>query len=364
MTVPIETDALVIGAGPVGLFQLFQLGILEVSCQIVDALPYAGGQCIELYPDKPIYDIPGTPATTGRAFVASLLQQIAPFHPQFHFGQLVSSMVREPDGRFRLGTSTGTVFIARTVIVAGGVGAFQPKRIAVDGIERFEGTQLVYHPERLDAFAGKRVVVNGGDDTALDAAIALAEQAPGSVTLVHRRDGFQADEATVLRMRALCDAGAMHFVVGQITGLTDAGGTLESLQVTRPDTSVVTLDAEAVLAFLGVSPRLGPIADWELDLVRKQVPVDTERFQTREAGVFAVGDINTYPGKKKLILCGFHEATLAAWGAMAIAHPERRPLLQYTTTSTRLHELLGVASRSAPNAAPGAAPNAASDRQR
>ena len=349
MTASIETDALVIGAGPVGLFQVFQLGILEVSCHIVDALPYPGGQCIELYPDKPIYDIPGTPVTTGRGLVASLLEQVAPFHPQFHLGQLVSTMEREADGRFRLVTSTGTIFIARTVIVAGGVGAFQPKRIAVQGIERFEGTQLVYHPERLDAFAGKQVVINGGDDTALEAAIALAERVAGNVTLVHRRDGFQADQTNVTRMRELCDAGAMHFVVGQITSFVEADGTLESVQITRPDTSTVTLVVGAVLAFLGVSPRLGPIADWGLDLVRKQVPVDTERFQTCEAGIFAVGDINTYPGKKKLIVCGFHEATLAAWGVLAIAQPERRLLLQYTTTSTRLHELLGVGPVSAPD---------------
>ena len=349
MTVPIETDALVIGAGPVGLFQLFQLGILEVSCHIVDALPHAGGQCIELYPDKPIYDIPGTPVSTGRTLVASLLQQIAPFQPQFHLGQLVSTMVREPDGRFRLVTSTDSVFLAKTVIIAGGVGAFQPKRIAVEGIGRFEGTQLVYHPERLDAFAGKQVVINGGDDTALEAAIALAERAAGSVTLVHRRDGFQADLANVTRMRELCDAGAMHFVVGQITSFVEADSTLKSLQITRPDTSTVILAVDTVLAFLGVSPRLGPIADWGLDLMRKQVPVDTERFQTCEAGVFAVGDINTYPGKKKLIVCGFHEATLAAWGVLAIAQPGRRPLLQYTTTSTRLHELLGVGSVSSPD---------------
>ncbi len=342
-TAPIETDALVIGAGPVGLFQVFQLGILEVSCHLVDALPYAGGQCIELYPDKPIYDIPGTPATSGRALVASLLEQIAPFHPQFHFGQLVSTVARVPDGRLRVGTSTGAVFIAKTVIVAGGVGAFQPKRVAVEGIERFEGTQLVYHPEHLGAFAGKQVIVNGGDDAALEAAMALAEHAGGSITLVHRRDGFQADPATVARMRALCDTGAMRFVVGQLTGFTEAGGTLQSLQITRPDASTANLEGEVVLAFLGISPRLGPIADWGLDLQRKQVPVDTERFQTREAGVFAVGDINTYPGKKKLIVCGFHEATLAAWGALSIAYPQRRALLQYTTTSTRLHELLGVA---------------------
>ncbi|GAC1354320.1 MAG: NAD(P)/FAD-dependent oxidoreductase [Variovorax sp.] len=335
-----------------GLFQVFQLGLLEISCHVVDVLPCAGGQCLQLYADKPIYDIPGTPATTGRALVASLLAQAAPFRPHFHLGQQVETLVREPDGRLRLGTSAGTRFLARTVIIAAGVGAFQPKRIALAGIERFEGSQLLDHPAALEGLQGRHVVVNGGDDTALEAAISLAGHGgaacPASVTLLYRRDAFQAEDATVARMRALCEAQSLRLVIGQIAGIVeDADGRLTQLLVETPKATAVTLPVDTVLAYLGISPRLGPIADWGLALERKQVPVDTERFQTCEPGVFAVGDINTYPGKKKLILCGFHEATLAAWGVAGIVFPERRPLLQYTTTSTRLHELLGV-SPSAP----------------
>ncbi|MET0543307.1 MAG: NAD(P)/FAD-dependent oxidoreductase [Variovorax sp.] len=332
----IETDALVVGAGPVGLFQAFQLGLLEISCHIVDALPSAGGQCVALYGGKPIYDIPGTPVTTGAGLAEALLQQVAPFKPQFHFGEQVATLAREPDGRMRLTTSGHTTFIAKTVFIAAGVGAFMPKRILVDGFARFEGTRLFYHPEALERFAGQAVVVNGGDDAALETALALTAIAK-QVTLLHRRDGFQADEALVARMRAQVADGRLQFVVGQPVGLDET-----HLQVTLPDGQTVEREVDALVACLGISPRLGPIADWGLELERKQVPVDTERFETREPGVFAVGDINTYPGKKKLIVCGFHEATLAAWAATAIVFPGKSVPLQYTTTSTRLHALLGV----------------------
>ena len=335
---PIEADALIIGAGPVGLFQAFQLGLLEISCHLVDALPSAGGQCVALYGDKPIYDIPGTPVTTGRGLAQSLLQQLAPFKPQFHFGEQVATLAREPDDRLRLTTSAGKTFVAKTVFIAAGVGAFVPKRIALDDIARFEGTGLFYHPESLDRFAGQAVVVNGGDDAALEAALALTGTAR-HVTLLHRRDGFQADEALVARMRTAVADGRMAFVVGQPAGFDG-----QRLTVTTPDAQTLTLALDALVACLGISPRLGPIADWGLELERKQVPVDTEKFETRERGVFAVGDINTYPGKKKLIVCGFHEATLAAWAAAAIVFPGKSIPLQYTTTSTRLHTLLGVAA--------------------
>jgi thioredoxin reductase (NADPH) len=335
---PIETDALIIGAGPVGLFQAFQLGLLEISCHIVDALPRAGGQCVELYGDKPIYDIPGTPSTTGSGLAEALLQQAAPFAPQFHFEQQMESLVRQPDGRLLLGSSRGRAFLARTVFIAAGVGAFVPKRIALAGIERLEGSRLFYHPEALDRFAGRSVIVNGGDDAALDTALALAPLA-AQVTLLHRRDVFQADEATVATLRERIAAGAIRLVIGQPSAFDDT-----QLQVATPDAQILTLPFDALIACLGISPRLGAIADWGLDLQRKQVPVDTEKFQTREPGVFAVGDINTYPGKKKLIVCGFHEATLAAWGAAAIVFPGQSIPLQYTTTSTRLHTLLGVTS--------------------
>lgn len=333
---PIETDALIIGAGPVGIFQAFQLGLLEIPCHIVDALPHAGGQCVELYGDKPIYDIPGTPVTTGRGLVASLVEQVARFRPTFHFGEQVESLQRAPDGRLVLSTSQGTVFTAKTVFIAGGVGAFVPRRITVEGIASFEGSRLFYHPDTLDRFAGQVVVVNGGDDSALTTALALVGQAR-QVTLVHRRDGFQADPALVASLRAAVAAGQMAFVVGQPQAFDSA-----ALHITTPQDTTLTLPCDALVACLGVSPRLGPIADWGLALERKQLPVDTEKFETCEPGVFAVGDINTYPGKKKLILCGFHEATLAAWGAAAIVFPGKSIPLQYTTTSTRLHTLLGV----------------------
>ena len=334
---PIETDALIIGAGPVGLFQAFQLGLLEISCHLVDAQPAAGGQCVALYGDKPIYDIPGTPLTTGRGLAEALLQQIAPFKPQFHFGEQVATLAREADDRLRLTTSGGKTFVARTVFIAGGVGAFVPKRMALDDIARFEGTRLFYHPESLDAFAGQTVLVNGGDDTALETALALTGVA-ARVTLLHRRDGFQAEPALVARLRAAVADGRMAFVVGQPAGFDG-----HRLTVTTPDAQTLAVEVDALVACLGISPRLGPIADWGLQLERKQVPVDTERFETRERGVFAVGDINTYPGKKKLIVCGFHEATLAAWAAAALVFPDKSIPLQYTTTSTRLHALLGVA---------------------
>ena len=332
----IHTDALIIGAGPIGLFQAFQLGLLEISSHIVDTLPHPGGQCVELYGDKPIYDIPGTPVTTGRALVASLLQQVAPFQPTMHLGEQVTTLARQDDGLLRLGTTAGKTFVARTVFIAAGVGAFVPRRLALADAEHFEGTRLFYHPESLTGFADQAVVVNGGDDTALSTAIALSRNAC-KVTLVHRRDGFQADPALVAEMRDLVATGRLAFVVGQPTGLDTT-----HVHVGLPDESTQSIPADALVACLGISPRLGPIADWGLALQRKQLPVDTEKFQTTEPGIFAVGDINTYPGKKKLILCGFHEATLAAWAATAIVFPGKAIPLQYTTTSSRLHTLLGV----------------------
>jgi len=334
---PIECDALVVGAGPVGLFQVFQLGLLEINCHVVDARASAGGQCAQLYGDKPIYDIPGTPVTTGAGLVESLLRQVEPFAPQFHFAQQVATLARQPDGRLLVGTSRGTHFLARTVFIAAGVGAFLPRHIALPGLDAFEDTRLFYHPESLAPFAGQAVVVQGGDDEALAAALALVGVAR-EVTLVHRRDAFQADDDLQARVRDKIATGAMRLAVGQPAAFDG-----HQLQLAAPDGGTHTLELDAWLAYPGISPRLGPIADWGLQLARKQVPVDTERFQTCEAGVFAVGDVNTYPGKKKLIVCGFHEATLAAWAAAAIVFPDKAIPLQYTTTSTRLHELLGVA---------------------
>jgi thioredoxin reductase (NADPH) len=341
----IETDAVVVGAGPVGLFQVFELGLLEIKAHVVDSLASAGGQCIELYPDKPIYDIPAVPVCTGRELTERLLAQIAPLGATFHLGQEVTGVRRREDGRFDVETSGGTRFVATTLFIAGGVGSFQPRTLKVDGIERFIDTQLFYRVRDPTRLAGRRVVIVGGGDAALDWALHLAGGGPqraASVVLVHRRDGFQAAPASVTRMRELCATGAMRFIAGQVTGFDTLDERMTALHVDGVDGVGLQLPADMLLVFFGLSPRLGPIADWGLTIERKQIVVDTEKFETSVPGIFAVGDINTYPGKKKLILSGFHEAALAAFGAAAYVFPDKRIQLQYTTTSPRLHKVLGV----------------------
>jgi len=342
---PIETDAVIVGAGPVGLFQVFELGLLEIKAHVIDSLGYPGGQCIELYPDKPIYDIPAVPVCTGKELTDNLLKQIEPFGATFHFGQEVSVVRKEADGRFFVETSKGTRFLTRTVFIAGGVGSFQPRTLKVDGIERFDETQLFYRVRNPAQFAGKNLVIVGGGDSALDWTLNFVQEGPHkaeSVILLHRRDGFRAAPASVARMRELCDALEMQFMVGQVSDFEERDGRLVALKVTGGDgvTRIVPLDM--LLVFFGLSPKLGPIAEWGLNIDRKQITVDTERFETSIPGIFAVGDINTYPGKKKLILSGFHEAALAAFGASPYIFPEKRVLLQYTTTSPKLHKVLGV----------------------
>jgi thioredoxin reductase (NADPH) len=341
----IDTDALIVGAGPVGLFQVFELGLLEIKAHVVDSLAYPGGQCIELYPDKPIYDIPAVPRCTGRELVDSLLKQIEPFGATFHLGQEVTGVEKQPDGRFFVETSKGTRFLAKTVFVAGGVGSFQPRRLKVEGLDKFEDTQLFHHVKTPAQFAGKNLVIVGGGDSALDWALHFAQDGPDkaeSVILLHRRDGFQAAPASIAKMRALCEAMQMQFIVGQVTGIEEAQGQLTAVKVTGSDAVTRVVPLDALLVFFGLSPKLGPIADWGLALERKQVVVDTEKFETSVPGIFAVGDVNAYPGKKKLILSGFHEAALAAFGAAPYVFPDRRIQLQYTTASPKLHKLLGV----------------------
>jgi thioredoxin reductase (NADPH) len=342
----IETDALIIGAGPAGLFQAFQLGLQEVHSHIVDALPYAGGQCIELYPDKPIYDIPGIPLCSGRELVANLLQQVAPFEPTFHLGQLINSLEQQSDGRFLAGLSGGDRFLAKCVFIAAGVGAFQPKLLKVEGIERFLGTQLFYHPSQSVTFAGQRVLVVGGDDAALTAAIGLASLTgavrPANITLLHRREVFQASTGSIERIDALRAAGLLQFQVGQVSGYAQDHNRLSAAHITDSEGQIQSVPLDALLVFMGLSPKLGPIAQWGLEMERKQLPVDTAKFSTPIVGIFAVGDVNTYPGKKKLILSAFHECTLAAFGAAALIFPDKNIQLEYTTSSTRLHRLLGV----------------------
>ena len=344
---PIETDAVIVGAGPVGLFQVFELGLLEIKAHVIDSLAYPGGQCIELYPDKPIYDIPAVPVCTGQELTDNLLKQIEPFGATFHFGQEVTVVQRQDDGRFFVETSKGTRLLSKTIFIAGGVGSFQPRTLKVDGIDKFDGSQLFYSVKDPAQFAGKDLVIIGGGDSALDWSLNFVQegtQQAQSVILIHRRDGFRAAPASVAKMKALCAELQMQFIVGQVTGIDERDGRLTQIKVTGADgvTRVVPLDM--LLVFFGLSPKLGPIAQWGLGIERKQVVVDTEKFQTSVPGIFAVGDINTYPGKKKLILSGFHEAALAAFGASPIIFPDKRVLLQYTTTSPKLHKVLGVES--------------------
>jgi thioredoxin reductase (NADPH) len=342
---PIETDAVIVGAGPVGLFQVFELGLLEIKAHVLDSLAYPGGQCIELYPDKPIYDIPAVPVCTGKELTDNLLEQIAPFGATFHFGEEVTVVAPREDKRFDVETSKGTRFVTKTIFVAGGVGSFQPRTLKVEGIDTYDGSQLFYRVKDPALFAGKNLVIVGGGDSALDWALNFAQDGPNkaeSVILVHRRDGFKAAPASVAKMKQLCDDLEMQFMVGQVTAIQENAGRLEAVKVTGGDgvTRVVPLDM--LLVFFGLSPKLGPIANWGLGIERKQIVVDTEKFETNVPGIFAVGDINTYPGKKKLILSGFHECALAAFGAAPYIFPEKRILLQYTTTSPKLHKVLGV----------------------
>ncbi|CAN5499450.1 NAD(P)/FAD-dependent oxidoreductase [soil metagenome] len=342
---PIETDAVIVGAGPVGLFQVFELGLLEIKAHVIDSLAYPGGQCVELYPDKPIYDIPAVPVCTGQELTNNLLKQIEPFGATFHFGQEVTTVQKLEDGRFHVETSRGTRFLTKTIFIAAGVGAFQPKQLRVEGIDKFLDEQFFYRVKNPADFAGKNLVVVGGGDSALDWALNFVAEGPNkaeSVIVIHRRDGFKAAPASVAKMKALCDAYEMQFIVGQITGYDEKDGKLTGVKVTGADgvTRVVPLDM--LLVFFGLSPKLGPIADWGLEIERKQLKVDTEKFSTTTPGIFAVGDINTYPGKKKLILSGFHECALAAFGAAPYIFPDKKIHLQYTTTSPKLHKVLGV----------------------
>ena len=301
----IETDAVIVGAGPVGLFQVFELGLLEIKCHVIDSLRNVGGQCVELYPTKPIYDIPAVPVCTSYELTENLLKQNHHFQPVFHLGEEVTEVKKLEDGTFHVETSLGSQFHCKVVIIAAGVGSFQPRPLRVKGIEKFEGTQLHYSCKDPSVFEGKNVVILGGGDSALDWTLNLVGKAE-SVVLVHRRDGFRAQAASVAKMKELCENWEMQFEVGQVTGFSEEDGRLTEVSV------------------------------------RKQIVVDTARFESSIPGIFAVGDINTYPGKKKLILSGFHECALAAFAACDYVFPEKRVFLQYTTTSPKLHKVLGV----------------------
>ncbi len=336
----IETDVVIVGAGPVGLFAVFELGLLDLKCHLIDILDRPGGQCTELYPEKPIYDIPGYPLITGQQLTENLMTQIAPFGPEFHFSRMVTSLDKKEDGSFIVTTDAGEVFHAKLVVIAAGGGSFQPKRPPIDGIEAYENSSVFYAVRRMEDYRDKDIVIVGGGDSALDWTINLAPLAK-SLTLVHRRDEFRGAPATVNEMRRLVEAGKMTLVIGQVSGLEGEGGVLSAVRLKTKD-SELTVAATRMLPFFGLTMKLGPVADWGIELSNNLIVVDTEKFESSLPGVFAIGDINTYPGKLKLILSGFHEAALMAQAAKRYANPGERLVFQYTTSSTKLQKKLGV----------------------
>ncbi len=341
MAETIETDVVIIGAGPVGLFAVFELGLLDLKAELIDVLDKPGGQCAELYPEKPIYDIPGYPIISGQELTDKLMQQIAPFGAGFHYNEMVQAIEGDVETGFRIITETGRTFACKVVVIGAGGGSFQPKRPPIKGIEDFEEKSVFYSIRQRDRLAGKRLLIVGGGDSALDWCLDLQPIAE-RVTLVHRRPEFRAAPDSVNKMRALVDAGKMDFHIGQVSELHGSDGRIESVTIRNKDEET-TVDCDCVLPFFGLTMKLGPVADWGLELADNLIPVDTEKFETSRPGIFAIGDINTYPGKLKLILSGFHESALMAQAAKAIVHPDERVIFQYTTSSSSLQKKLGVA---------------------
>ncbi|MDJ0938745.1 MAG: NAD(P)/FAD-dependent oxidoreductase [Woeseiaceae bacterium] len=336
----IHTDALIVGAGPCGLFQVFELGLLGIHAHVVDSMRHVGGQCAELYPDKPIYDIPGIPVCSAQELIDNLMKQIAPFEPTFHLGEEVQTVQPIDDG-FEVETGAGTKFRTKTVFIAGGVGSFQPRRMRLAGIEAHEDKSLHYRVREPKRFEGRKVAILGGGDSALDWVLELAPMVE-SMTLVHRRTEYRAAPASVDKMKSLVADGQIQELFGKVTDYRADDSGIQGITVTTLDGDTVDVDCDSLLVFWGLAPKLGPIADWSLDLNRKTINVDTERFETNIPGIYAIGDINYYPGKKKLILSGFHEAALAAFAAKERIEPGKKAHLQYTTTSPLMHERLGV----------------------
>jgi thioredoxin reductase (NADPH) len=335
-----QTDVVIIGAGPIGLFAVFELGLLDIKAHVIDILDRPGGQCAELYPEKPIYDIPALPIVTGQELTDRLMEQIKPFHPTFHFSQRVDKLARN-EGGFALETDFGRKFQAKVVVIAAGGGSFTPKRPPLQGIEAFEGVSVHYAVRRMDDFRGHDVVIVGGGDSALDWTLNLQPVAK-TLTLVHRRDEFRAAPDSVNKMRELAAHGKIQLRIGQVTKLTGEGDTLSSITLRGADNQSSDVICGRLLPFFGLTMKLGPVADWGLNLEENLIPVDTEKFETSEPRIFAIGDINTYPGKLKLILSGFHEAALMAQQAYRYIYPDKRLLFQYTTSSSSLQKKLGV----------------------
>ena len=342
---PIETDVAIIGAGPIGLFAVFELGLLDLKSHLIDILDRPGGQCTELYPEKPIYDIPGLPIVTGQELTNRLLEQVKPFNPQFHFNEMATGLEKLADGRWKLSTDAGTTLIAPVVVIAGGAGSFVPKRPPIPGIEAFEnagdGVGVHYAVRKMENFRGKNILIAGGGDSALDWTINLAPLAK-SLTLVHHRDGFRAAQHSVNQMRELEAAGKIKFHVASVKALHGGAGKLASVTLAGADKSEWHHETDAFLPFFGLTIKLGPIAEFGIHLNENLIPVDTAKFESQTPGIFAIGDINTYPGKLKLILSGFHEAALMSQAAFHIVRPNEKLRFQYTTSSSSLQKKLGV----------------------
>src|SRR5688572_196954 len=339
---PIQTDVLIIGAGPCGLFAVFELGLLDMKAHLVDILDKIGGQCAELYPEKPIYDIPGIPYITGGGLTEALMAQIKPFGANFHLQEMVRSIERIGDPLFRVTTDGGKVFEVKVVVIAAGGGSFQPKRPPIPGIEAYEAKSVHYAVRSMEAFRGKRLLIAGGGDSALDWTLNLAPLA-SHLTLLHRRADFRAAPDSVNKMMKLVGEGKIDLVLGQATGLEGKDGQVEKAIVKTNEGSEFHIACDAILPFFGLTMKLGPVANWGLDLQSNLIPVGTETFETNIPGIFAVGDINTYPGKLKLILSGFHEVALMSQKAHRYVYPDKRLVFQYTTSSTSLQKKLGVA---------------------
>jgi len=336
----IKTDAVIIGAGPVGLFAVFELGLVDVKAHVIDILDRPGGQCAELYPEKPIYDVPALAIVTGQELTDRLMEQIKPFGAEFHFSERVETLEKTDEG-YRLVTDAGTAFECKVVVIAAGGGSFTPKRPPLPGIEQYEGTSVFYSVRKMDAFRDKDVLIVGGGDSALDWTLNLQPVAK-SLTLVHRRQEFRAAPASVQKMLELVESGNISFKLGQVTELHGDNAQLTGVTVKAPDGSTFEQPTEVMLPFFGLTMKLGPVANWGLNLEENLVPVDTEKFETSEKGIFAIGDINAYPGKLKLILSGFHEAALMAQQAHKYVHPDKKLIFQYTTSSSNLQKKLGV----------------------
>lgn len=338
----IETDVVIIGAGPVGLFAVFELGLLGIKAHLIDILDKPGGQCAELYPEKPIYDIPALPIVTGQELTDNLLEQIKPFDPTFHFSQMVEAVEKQPDGRFLLTTDMKEEFLTKVVVIAAGGGSFMPKKPPIPGIEEYEGTSVFYSVRKMDQFKGRNILVAGGGDSALDWTLNLHPLA-ASMGLIHRRDDFRAAPDSVHKMRSLVEKGDMDLHIAQIKGLNGKNGVLESVIANSKEKGDFEIPCDTLLAFYGLTMKLGPIANFGLNLHENLIPVDTEKFETSVPGIFAIGDINYYPGKLKLILSGFHESALMSQQAFRYIFPDQKLRFQYTTSSSDLQKKLGVA---------------------